>query len=1660
MPEYMKTFLKIIKIIFLTLAAFLLLSMLFVFLFFQIPAVQNYVADQALKIARDKLDTEIGLEKIVIIPPNSVKLKEIYLEGTDGDTLLYSEELALNIGLFKLINKEIELNRLKISSTRANIIRSGPDSTFNFPGINNSADKKEAGKVKSSSKWTFDINRIILDKVDFLFEDKNMENSYFASVGDLRLKMSSLDPEIPEIGVHSIKLNDSDVELFIRSGQEKEKDEDSNVPKITLDRDIEIENVNFLMVNETVGQKLAINNLNLYIESDQLNLPSKELFLKKVNLEETDLIMVPLGDIASVDTTSKKEENKPFDWNIRINELKFINNDLEIRTETHPLPSAGFNPKNIDIKELSGGLYSIALNKDSVGIEIRDLQLIEGGQFRLENLSSKISANSHQANIERLYLKTPDTRILLDLNAKNYDPDDLQNSWKDAFLNLNLEKSYVGTDDILFFYPEFSAGEYRRAINNLVFETEIYGKLSDLTLDNFRAHMNEDVILKIQGDIKGLPELENISGDFNVDSIYLSGNTSRYYFPDSLIPPQIFIPENFLLEAVATGNTRLSRSSLEISSAAGGLQADLQLNMDKENEREYFQAVVSSKGLDVGTIMQKPDTLGKVFMNASLKGSTKDFKQARAEVRLMIDTFHLIGYPYSNFSLIGNIEQKRFEGTAGMDDENIRFSFNGMIDAADSIPYMDLTFNLIGANLMALNISEEDIRVGANMASSISGSNPDNLNGDLKLNNLIIVRNDQVYELDSLFLKANNSEKSTELSVSSEIIQASYKGSVKPSRISSTIWSHMNLFFAFQKDLPDSTKTPGDFAFEVHVNDHPIISEVFLPELTSFHGIDIQVDYEEGNNELNTKAVISPIQYKNTDIDTVNININSIDTLLFVQVDSKGFSQDFINIPGIITEARLANDTAKWTFKVKDEEEKDKYRINGTFKKEGQFISGNFDSSKLVLNYDSWNLPPNHKFRISNDTVIFDNLSLGREEQVLSLTKTANGPGIKGTKIEFAAFDLETLTNLLTTKNLVEARLNGEIIFNLKNSTRFNSELQIADLAIYGEEIFNMIAIKAEQTENDRITFRGQLEDQEERIRLMGWYSLQPENKIELDVNIKDLDMQSFQPLLSDIFRTLSGTFNGDINLSGPVEQLKVNGDIQFVDGKIVPRMLGTTFKSENIRLKFDDNDLQFTDFIFLDADGNEASVSGSIEGLLSDSPFLNLKVDANNFTGMNVNEGVNDLFFGKLSMDMSASIKGNFSAPVIRGTTTITNNTDFNFIVPSPDKATIEREGLVIFIEPEKDTTSILFSGLEDEKTQISTGSNLDINTTLEVQEEASINIIIDPASDENLKVLGEANLNFSMGQGGQVSLTGQYIINEGTYNLTLYNIIRRQFKIQEGSSITWTGDPLGAKTDITAYYRVRTSPEGLIANELSNINDEQRREISQSIPFLVYLNIKGDLLSPSTLDFDIKTPPGVTIAEVTTKLNQLNQNESEVNKQAVALLTFGNFIQTQMSTAHPVSYEINAAARNSISRILSTQLNKLADQYIEGIEINVDVSSYADYTGQQTQATTNVALDVQKEFLNERLTVQVGGKVNIEGDERMANNMNRLAGDVKVLYDLTKDGRFKLKGFNTTEYENIFEGEVTKTGVGVIYNRDVYSLSELFNLKKKENDNENNNE
>jgi hypothetical protein len=107
--------------------------------------------------------------------------------------------------------------------------------------------------------------------------------------------------------------------------------------------------------------------------------------------------------------------------------------------------------------------------------------------------------------------------------------------------------------------------------------------------------------------------------------------------------------------------------------------------------------------------------------------------------------------------------------------------------------------------------------------------------------------------------------------------------------------------------------------------------------------------------------------------------------------------------------------------------------------------------------------------------------------------------------------------------------------------------------------------------------------------------------------------------------------------------------------------------------------------------------------------------------------------------------------------------------------------------------------------------------------------------------------------------------------------------------------------------------------------------------------------------------------------------------------------------------------------------------------------VESYQDYSTGNAEGRTQLQLALSKQLFDERVTVQVGGNVDLEGRRSQQNSLNSFAGDLKVMYKLTEDGRWQLEVFRQNSYEGAIDGDITKTGVGAVFTID---FDRLFGL------------
>jgi translocation and assembly module TamB len=309
---------------------------------------------------------------------------------------------------------------------------------------------------------------------------------------------------------------------------------------------------------------------------------------------------------------------------------------------------------------------------------------------------------------------------------------------------------------------------------------------------------------------------------------------------------------------------------------------------------------------------------------------------------------------------------------------------------------------------------------------------------------------------------------------------------------------------------------------------------------------------------------------------------------------------------------------------------------------------------------------------------------------------------------------------------------------------------------------------------------------------------------------------------------------------------------------------------------------------------------------------------------------------------------------------------------------------------------------------------------------------------------------LSFSIDRSGKMSLTGAYHLDDGSYLVSLRSVVKRKFDILSGSTIIWDGDPLGAKISINAKHTVRTSPYDLVAGQMSGLSESESAGYKQRYPFWVMLKLRGEILHPS-ISFEIQLPPeekDVLGGALNQKLTMLNEDESALNKQVFALLVLGRFVQE-----NPFQSEwggTSAIVRTTVGKFLSSQLNQLTSRVIHGVEVDFDIQSYDDYQTGEAMGRTEVGIGIRKELFKDRLSVQLGGTLDIEGEQAKQNSASDITSDIQIEYKLTKDGHYRLKGFRHNQYEGAIEGQLVETGLGVVFVRDFNQWRHLFRKQK----------
>ena len=535
-------------------------------------------------------------------------------------------------------------------------------------------------------------------------------------------------------------------------------------------------------------------------------------------------------------------------------------------------------------------------------------------------------------------------------------------------------------------------------------------------------------------------------------------------------------------------------------------------------------------------------------------------------------------------------------------------------------------------------------------------------------------------------------------------------------------------------------------------------------------------------------------------------------------------------------------------------------------------------------------------------------------------------------------------------------------------------------------------------------------DEPETRTQLQGmatWEASTPD-ELRADAHLTQVPLSWVQPWVDSSAAILTGTLDAAVEVSGPwrAPVLSGGGIIDTMTAEIPS--LGTSFGASGA-FDMGRDEVVLRSCVLSDRLGTTARVEGALlhEGF-RDWNFDVSVVDAPNdllimdlppssnlpVSGVLVGRGSLDAFFWNNRLELRGEVSA--EAP-----------TDFKLSLEDG-----ESEGwgswVAFATNVSLDSTTVV-----EEVDELSVLLDLDIDA----QPEAQVTILTDPENNANLVGSTEGNIHLTLEDWERMTLTGTLTVVEGRYDFALGPLLRKQFSVDPGGTLFWSGDPYQGTVDLHAKHATRANVQPLLGSASTGVQNED---------IDVILHLHGPMLRPN-IGFDLDAPRAPSI--VAEALATAVLDDAERTRQAIALLSLQEFLPQQINTLELGTTGLQEYSIDMVTSQLSNWLSKINE--------DIDVGIRYDASSALNPASVNqdaLQLALKASFFQDKLEVQ--GALGSRDMTQEALSEAQLQ-NVRVLYNLNEERGLQLTGFSESQSTVTQSGNTTSQGVGIRWHR-----------------------
>jgi hypothetical protein len=1606
----------------LTWAAVLLLLLLGVL---QLPAVQNWIAEKVTRSLSESMETTVSVDRLHIAFLDRLVLEGFYVQDVNPeDTALYSRRLYADISLSPLgyLRRGLVIEEVELDSATFNLRTPEGSQQTNIQILLGRLLEPDSSQLEEDKRpFRFDVEQLKLSRVRFL-----KENQVRGQVMD----------------------------IFLEAGQATFHDFD--LPQQTVHA-------------ETVILEKPVVNIHNYPE-------------KPIVTAEGDT----LDPWAEPPASPVAIQQPPFYGTIgklRLEGGRFsLHNWRNAPVKTSPEDELDY--QHMEVYDINIGIDYFSFCSDSLDFEgqVKQFALKDSSGFVLENLSVQDGRVwSKGLELYDMKLKTPYSEIGDTLAFRYGTYEDFKDFPTAVDMEGQLNASTVTLRDIMTFAPKLKENQFFQDNRNrkLYVDGLFKGEVNNLDARNMYIAL-EDRSLVVEGNLR-TTNLVQQSGriiNLNLDLLRTNVRTLRQLFP-GFQPPESFGRLGWLN---FQGNFDLVFSDYiaygELNSALGRARLDMQVsNLNAGREQATYRGDLSLIDFDLGGFTQNPN-LGLVNFTSQVRnGEGLTAAAARADLEAEVKSFLFKGYKYENAKLTGELRRNLFRGDFAIQDENIDFEFHGTVDMADSIPRFNFAASVNRLVMQALNLSEKDILLSGKIDLDLKNKSLSTVEGDGLVKDFVLrhSRQDTSVKIgvDSVFFtSAFQADGQKRFRIQSDLLEAELLGNFDVEQVPAAFMEYLRRNYPeyFQRlglKPPKLAIRDNRFQYSVKILDTKGLLSVFAPKLDRIEGAELDGYFDSTRDSIYLLGYFPHFQYGNVALDELALQLRMEDSLgsLDLLVEEPVLNEHNQLSP-IQLLANIEKDTLDLAMAYQSDglSMLDKLNLNAQlFLRDSLNYQLKFKRSNLVIMEVPWLIDEDNSITFRKGYVDTDNFLLTNRDREVKLQSYEE----KGLQLDLYNFDFSFIDDVW---DYDELDFSGSFDLQVKVDNIFEMDglgaNLTADTFLVNEEDWGALSLET-SAQNLRKPYEAYLSITKDTAQLIaeGYYNPQEQRgawrgKEELQAQYFDfdLDVTSFPMRIAEYWIGSSvsntvGRFDTRLDIYGQPGDPHVDGMIYVRDG-------ATTVDFLQTRYFFEEGEIIANDYLFdasgntvRDKYGNEARIRGGIthdklqdlgiEATLSTSRFLALDTDKDD----------NELFYGHAIGKGDVIFDGPFSAVDIYVNATVGNET--RLVIPVGAGSDASELQFINFQERKKP------ADLEERAASVKeslTGVNLEMD--LIITEEARGEIIFDEQAGDIIKGKGRGNIRILVPRSGEFQMFGDYVIEEGDYLFTLYNVVNKDFEIKQGGTITWSGDPFEAQINLEAEYTGLSTPVANFVQEyLVNAPDQLQQDASQATDVDLTMLLRGDLLKP-VINFDIQFPEltGGLKTLTDSKLRILQQDPNELNRQVFGLIVVGQFLPSDLAIQGTDIFY------NTVSEFVSNQLSLLLTELfseffsegntLSGIDFDIAYNQYQATLGESQDFRRGDEFQVQlrQNFFDDRLSILVGGNVDIGNSARVPDASGTFLGnDVVIEYYLNNDRSLKLRVYQRRE-PDVGGGSRLEIGTGLSYRKEFDTFGAFLRSFRKD--------